>query len=222
MQYAAYYDAGHRMTVASRMLDSNQWTYQTLPSKVGWDSHNDIVMGIDEEGDIHLSGNMHASPLLYFRTAKPGDINSFERIAKMTGDSETSTTYPKFLRGADGRLIFHYRSGGGGNEIYNIYDSGTKAWKRLLAQAITDGKGKRNAYAAGPFRGPDGLFHMAWVWRDTSDCSSNHDPSYARSRDLLQWETIDGKPIPLPITIDSKQTLIAPVQTNGGIINGSI
>jgi len=223
-QYVAYYDAGHQMTVASRMLNSNEWQYQILPSKVGWDSHNYITMAIDNAGQIHLSGNMHASPLIYFRTSKPGDISSFERIATMTGENETSMTYPKFLRGADGALIFHYRSGGSGhgNEIYNIYDTGTKTWKRLLAQPLTDGKGKRNAYAAGPFRGPDGLFHMAWVWRESADCSSNHAPSYARSRDLIQWETIDGKPVPLPITIESKETLIDPVPVNGGLINGNL
>jgi len=223
-QFVAYYDAKHALTVATRTLDSDRWEYQTLPSKVGWDSHNYIAMALDEGGHIHLSGNMHATPLDYFRTSKPWDIKSFERIPRMTGNNEGSTTYPKFLRGADGRLIFHYRTGasGNGNELYNVYDAGTKTWQRLLDKTLTDGRGKRNAYAKGPFQGPDGLFHLAWVWRDSADCSTNYDPSYARSRDLIRWETVDGKPVPLPITIDSKETLIARVPVNSGLINGCL
>ncbi|MBT7066783.1 MAG: hypothetical protein HN919_10805 [Verrucomicrobia bacterium] len=38
------------MTVASRPLDSKKWTYQGLPSKVGWDSHNYITMAMDDDG----------------------------------------------------------------------------------------------------------------------------------------------------------------------------
>jgi len=45
-QYVAYYDELRRMTVASRPLDSNKWTYQVLPSKIGWDSHNYITMAM--------------------------------------------------------------------------------------------------------------------------------------------------------------------------------
>ena len=28
----------------------------------------------DDDGQIHLCGNMHCVPLIYFRTEKPGDI----------------------------------------------------------------------------------------------------------------------------------------------------
>ena len=75
-QYVAYYDADHQMTVASRMLDSNEWQFQMLPSKVGWDSHNYITMSIDKAGQLHVSGNMHANPLVYFRTEQAGDITT--------------------------------------------------------------------------------------------------------------------------------------------------
>ena len=66
-QYVAYYDKLRRMTVASRPLDSDKWTYQVLPSKVGWDSHNYITMAMDDDGYLHVSGNMHSVPLIYFR-----------------------------------------------------------------------------------------------------------------------------------------------------------
>jgi len=222
-QYVAYYDEQHRMTVASRTLDSKTWKYQILPSRVGWDSHNGVTMAIDDDGHIHLSGNMHCVPLIYFRMSKPGDITSFERIKAMTGKNEKRCTYPKFMRGGKGEFIFHYRDGGSGNgnEIYNVYDHKTKTWRKLLDRPLTDGRGKMNAYMIGPSLGPDGCFHMTWVWRNTPDCATNHDLSYARSKDLVHWETITARPIQLPIRLDTKGLIVDPVPVEGGIINGA-
>jgi len=78
-----------------------------------------------------------------------------------------------------------------------------------------------NAYMIGPSPGPDGYFHMTWVWRDTPDCATNHDLSYARSKDLVRWETITGRPIKLPITLATKGVIVDPVPVKGGIINGA-
>lgn len=102
---------------------------------------------------------MHAVRLLYFRTEMPGDISTLRKFY-MTGKNETRCTYPKFMRDADNRLIFHYRDGGSGNgnEIYNVYDLKTKSWNRLLDRSLTDGRGKMNAYMSGPTRGADGWF----------------------------------------------------------------
>ncbi|MDP7288481.1 MAG: BNR repeat-containing protein [Phycisphaerae bacterium] len=222
LQYVAYYDEQHRMTVASRTLDSKTWKYQILPSKVGWDSHNTVTMAIDDDGYIHLSGNMHCVPLIYFRTSKPGDIASFQRIKAMTGKNERRCTYPHFMRGGAGEFIFHYRDGGSGNgnEIYNVYDCKTKTWRKLLDKPLTDGRGKMNAYMHGPKLGPDGYFHMTWMWRDTPDCRTNHDISYARTKDLINWETVAGKPIKLPISLkETKGVIVDPVPSGGGIIN---
>ncbi|MEK6247588.1 MAG: BNR repeat-containing protein, partial [Planctomycetales bacterium] len=220
-QYVAYYDQLRRMTVASRPLDSNKWTYQVLPSKVGWDSHNYITMAMDDDGYLHVSGNMHCVPLIYFRMEKPGDITTLKKLS-MTGNTENRCTYPKFMRDADNRLIFHYRDGGSGrgNEIYNVYDLQTRSWNRLLDRSLTDGQGRMNAYMAGPTRGPDGWFHMHWVWRDSPDCASNHHLSYARSKDMLHWESVFGNKIELPISLDKKSLWIDPIPSGGGIING--
>ena len=220
-QYVAYYDKLRRMTIASRTLGSNKWTYQVLPSKVGWDSHNGITMTVDDDGDLHVSGNMHCVPLIYFRTEKPGDITTLKKLT-MTGQAENRCTYPKFMRDADNRLIFHYRDGGSGrgNEIYNVYDLKTKTWTGLLDTPLTDGQGKMNAYMSGPVRGPDGLFHMIWVWRDTPDCATNHHLSYARSKDLIHWESAFGGKVNLPLTISEKKLWVDPIPSGGGIING--
>jgi len=221
-QHVAYYDAQRRMTVASRRLDSDEWTYTRLPSKVGWDSHNYIRMTLDDDGHIHLSGNMHCVPLIYFRTTRPGDASSLVRVVTMVGPEENRCTYPAFLRGPKNELIFHYRTGGSGrgNEIYNVYDLKTRTWRRLLDKPLTDGRGKMNAYMHGPLKGPDGRYHLAWVWRDTPDCATNHHLCYARSPDLQNWETAAGLPVRLPFTLKQSQLYVDPIPAGGGIING--
>src|SRR5690606_21597784 len=72
----------------------------------------------------------------------------------------------------------------------------------------------------GPHRGPDGRYHMCWVWRDTPDCATNHSLSYAVSADLVNWERSDGTPIPLPITFATGE-IVDPVPPGGGLINGN-
>ena len=221
-QYVAYYDAAREMTVAQRNVNERTWTITKLGITTGWDSHNYIAMIMDDDGYLHLSGNMHAVPLIYLRTAQPRNASTFMKINKMVGRDENSVTYPIFLRGPNNELIYTYRSGvsGNGNQIYDIYNLNNKTWSRLLDKPLTDGEGKRNAYFNGPVLGPDGYFHFAWVWRESGDCSTNHDLSYARSKDLVSWETSTGKPLTLPITLETCE-IVDPVPQHGGIINNN-
>ena len=220
-QYAAYYDANRHMVVASRKLDEETWEYKTLPESVVWDSHNYITMAMDDTNRLHLSGNMHGVPLVYFRTANPFDIQSFERIESLVGTEEDRMTYPRFFRGPQQEFIFTYRDGGSGNgnQLYNVYDAQTQTWERLLDKPLTDGEGKMNAYISGPRLGPDGRYHCVWVWRDTGDCATNHHISYMRSSDLRNWENVAGEALTLPITIASPGTVVDPVLPGDGLIN---
>jgi hypothetical protein len=221
-QYAAFYDDQQRMTVVARDLDQYAWQQrQVLDSKVGWDSHNYITMTEDADGHLHLAGNMHCVPLIYFRTEKPGDISSFVRVPNMVGKNEARCTYPQFMDGPGGELVFHYRDGHSGNgiEIYNVYDLATRTWKRMLDQPLTDGLGDVNAYAHGPLLGPDGRYHLLWMWRVHGGCETNHNLSYARSADLRNWETADGTPLTLPITPQTPGVMVDPTPVKGGLIN---
>jgi hypothetical protein len=231
-QYIAYYNAERRMVLGQRNLADDKFDLHVLPAKaretaggtstvVGWDSHNFLTLGIDKEGFIHLSGNVHVTPLTYFRSTKPYDVSSMEQIFEMVGTEEKRTTYPHFMLTKEGELLYHYRDGGSGNgnEIYNIYSTQTKTWQRLLDTPLTDGQGLMNAYQTQPTLMKDGWYHMYWVWRDTPDCSTNHDLSYMKSPDLKNWFDAFGNPIQLPATLEKKSLIVDPIPVEGGIIN---
>jgi hypothetical protein len=218
-QFVAFYAADRRMTVAQRTLGQRQWSYTTLPSTVGWDSHNYIAMALDREGTLHVAGNMHASPLVYFRSTRPYDASSLERVPSMTGQHEERVTYPVFSYAPDGALLLQYRSGssGSGDTYRNRYDESTKTWHALTDQPLFFGGKRMNAYPLDPVRGPDGWVHQVWVWRDTPMAETNHDLSYARSRDLVHWETVAGVPLPLPLTIETPGLVVDPSPPRGGL-----
>lgn len=223
-QYVAYYAADRKLTVAQRTLGQKDWHFTVLPTAVGWDSHNYITMAYDREGYLHLSGNMHAVPLVYFRSTRPGDASSLERVPSMTGEHEARVTYPVFSYSPAGDLLYEYRSGvsGSGNTFTNRYDEKTKAWRPLTDQPLFDGENKRNAYPIHMVLGPDKWYHQVWVWREApSAADTNHDLSYARSRDLIHWETAGGVPLKLPLTLETPGLILDAAQIKGGLINGS-
>ena len=217
-QYVAYYDAERQMTVAARRLGSTEWTYQRLPSRLGWDSHNAIVVATDSAGFVHVAGNMHGAPLVYFRTQRPHDLTTLRR-EQMIGSRERHVTYPHFVRDANGELFFHYRDGksGKGVRIFNRWDPADQRWSRYLDRPLFDGLGRASAYLTGPLPGPDGGFHLVWVWRDTPSGATNHDISYARSADLAHWETAGGEPLELPLTPADTAAIVDPVPAGGGL-----
>ena len=55
---------------------------------------------------------------------------------------------------------------------------------------------------------------------ETPDAETNHDLSYARSRDLVHWEKSDGTAFKLPITLASAE-IVDPVPVEGGMINNN-
>jgi len=233
-QFVAYFNNQRRLIAGVRDLGESRFTLSELPSQSekpptrktsstvqGWDSHNYVTMAVDKEGYLHLAGNMHGTPLTYFRSEIPYDPATLKQT-DMTGQRENRCTYPKFMESPEGDLLFHYRDGSSGNgvEIYNVYSVETRQWKRFLDEPLLDGLGKCNAYQNGPILGPDGWYHLLWVWRETPDAATNKDLSYARSKDLENWETASGKELPLPITLDHKETMVDPIPPGGGIING--
>jgi hypothetical protein len=222
-QYVAFYNHERQMVVTSRELSSATWQFKKLDQRVNWDSHHYITMAMDKSGRLHISGNMHGDPLVYYRMAEPHDIDSLQHVTSMVGRDETKCTYPQFISSAEGELHFLYRSGksGDGVQLVNRYDVQSQSWSRLLDTPLFDGLGKVSCYPEGPVLGPDGYFHLIWVWRATGACETNHLLCYARSNDLIHWESAKGEAIALPMSPQSASTIIDPVPIEGGMINES-
>lgn len=222
-QFVAYYDANRQMTVAHRQFGGT-WRYYKVDSWLGWDSHNYVTMELDSAGNLHVMGNMHADSIEYFRTTEPLKIRSLKRVDKMVDSSlEQRMTYPIFMLNKNQELLVKYRDGGSGNgnEIYNIYNAESQSWSRLHENTFLDGEGEMSGYFEGPTLGPDGMFHLIWVWRNTPNAATNHSLSYARSPDLVTWEDSNGKALPLPLTL-VRTEVVDPVQPGGGMINGNV
>lgn len=222
-QFCAYFDRDRDLVIAHRRTNAaGPWQAHRPGEQIGWDSHNYLAMAVDDQGLIHLAGNMHASPLRYYRSSSSLDPTSLQRVEVMTGRNEDRVTYPKFFRRADGTLLFSYRDGssGSGNILINAWSPETQRWRRILNQPLLDGQGIANPYMHGPVPGPDGWFHACWVWRCTPEAETNHSLSYARSVDLESWTDSAGNPLSLPITQRNGE-LVAPVRIGQGMINNN-
>lgn len=219
-QFVGYYDAQRRMVLAQRDLDRDTWDRLVTNERVGWDSHNVIRMAFDREGYIHVSANMHCVRLNYWRTEKPLDVTTLKPVHRMVGKNERSCTYPQFFHLPDGRLLFMYREGGSGNgrRFVNVYDEKTQTWRRHLDTPLFEGQGRMNAYPIRIRQDRERVFHVAWVWRDTPNCATNHDVSYVKSRDFKTWTTSDGRPVTLPITLERGE-VVDPIKAGEGLIN---
>ena len=221
--FISYYDNNKNFCVGYRKLNETSFHKVILNSKVGWDSHNYIEMIVDNEGYIHLSGNMHNVQLNYWRSKRPYDASEFFTLHSMVDSLEDNTTYPHFIMTNDGDLLFHYRYGWSGNgyEVYNIWDPKAKSWSRFLDEPLIDGEGLRNAYMNGPYYEKDGYYHLYWVWRETPDAATNHTFSYARSKDLKNWESAAGESVASPIVFgeDKLKVDVSTIDHGTGTLN---
>lgn len=219
-QYLAFYNRYQEMVVAHRQIGESKWSLKALPTKIGWDSHNSIAMAVDDSGYIHISGNMHNVPLIYFRSNKPHDATAFTKLG-MTGQLESSVTYPIFLVAPSGQLYFQFRDGGSGNgnTLWNVYSTLTKQWTRVGSTGLFNGENTCNAYPANPVMGPDGLFHVLWMWRETPVANTNFHISHMKTADLQTWKSQNGQTLTLPITPQTTGVVVDPVASGKGLIN---
>lgn len=219
-QCVAYYDTAQKMIIAARTLGETKWKYTPLNTKIEWDSHNYIDMAIDDSGYIHVSGNMHNVNLIYFRSKKPWSIETFEQPG-MVGTLETSVTYPVFIEGPKNKLLFQYRIGGSGDgvTIWNGYDLQKKKWNRITDKGLFDKAGSVNAYSTPPALGPDSCFHIVWMWRDSPTANTNHDLSHMKSSDLINWQSMAGKSVTIPVDQYNTDVVVDPIDSWNGLIN---
>ncbi|MEV7529357.1 BNR repeat-containing protein [Agrococcus sediminis] len=203
-QVVAYYAADRELTIAMKPAGVKDWRRVKLDVFVDYDSHADIVLGMDTSGRIHACANMHASPLVYFRSEDEDDpIGSIRRVEKMVDHArEQKMTYPRFFSGHADELWFAFRAGTSGDGDVWLYrwDPEASTWQAGTQTSLVSRAGMSpylDQYR--PLLGPDAMFHMAWVWRDSPEAESNHTLSYARSPDLEHWFAADGAALQLPL-----------------------
>jgi len=227
-QYLAFYNGDHQMTVAKRKLDGDHWEFAKLPERVGWDTHNTILMFLDREGQIHLTGNMHVASLKYYRTKNSGDIQSFQAINKWTGKYEDRVTYPMLLKRHDGsiHLMYRYGASGAGMRLLIHYSEKDQQWtgtgEGFISGLLT--KPDCNAY---PFGGivedASGTLHIAWCWRETPDVATNFNINYAQSvNGGYTWQKWNGEKLALPIQPENAEAVDLIAQKQGLMNGGSL
>jgi hypothetical protein len=200
-QFISFYNAKGVVVLGKRKLGTKKWQLkETNFTGDIKDAHNSTSIMTDGEGYLHLTWDHHNNPLNYARSLAPLSLEMSEKI-KMTGNAESSVTYPEFYRLPNGNLLFQYRDGGSGrgNLAINNYDIKTKQWRKRHSNLI-NGEGKRNAYWQACVDAK-GVVHLSWVWRESPDVASNHDMCYAKSTDGGKtWVSSEGKKYQLPIT----------------------
>ncbi|MEX0332011.1 MAG: BNR repeat-containing protein [Puniceicoccaceae bacterium] len=223
-QFIAYYDEERDMTVGMREVGSDAWQTTELPSKLMWDSHNSVVMGIDPAGYIHVSGNMHVHPLDYFRSAKPYDTSEMIEVDRMVGEDEDRVTYPKFFHNREGDLLFSYRSGscGNGNILVNRFNTDSLEWERYLQVPLFEGVEESDDRAAyhSFVKDSSGNFHFIWIWRWTPMVETSHQICYATTPDMKTWKNAAGDVVSLPFRPDDPAVIVDGTPSGGGMHNG--
>lgn len=220
--YVAYYDADRWLSVVQVNKCSGKRETLKMGSRFGgWDSHNSIALAFDGQNRLHISGNMHASPLVYARMNAPDELTGLAVLRPMLGVDEARSTYPNFFLFSDGALGFSYRSGGSGDgaEFINRFE-GDK-WVRWTAKPLFAPLSPRasvNAYHTGFVPGPDGYFHVAWVWRENPNVESNFNVNYMRSADLRVWVNSRNEVLTLPITPENAEA-VDRVPQESGLLN---
>lgn len=117
--FLAYYNDARYMTLAKVNLANCSVEKKILSSQYGgYDLHNYIAIAFDSRNILHIAGNMHNVPLVYFQASKAFDISTVKPSA-MTGRFENRTTYPSFFM-TESTLNFMYRDGGSGNGLTYI------------------------------------------------------------------------------------------------------
>lgn len=220
--YIGYYDAQRWLSVMQINKCNGEKRKIRVPTRFGgWDAHNYIELALDDSHRLHVSGNMHASPLIYARMNSPDNLAGLDVLRAMVGSDEVQVTYPNFFRFPDGALGFSYRSGhsGDGAELINRFKGDD--WVRWTSKPVfapDPGENTVNAYPTDFIIGPDGYFHVAWVWRKNPDVETNFNVNYAKSRDLHVWKNSAGQLIRLPITPSSAE-VVDSVSPGHGLFN---
>ena len=218
-QFISYYDAEGFVVIGKRTVGEQTWQLKRTVYKGNIkDAHNSISIAVDGKGYLHMAWDHHNHPLRYVKSKEPLSLELTEKMS-MTGADENKLSYPEFYHMPNGDLLFFYRDGGSGNGnmVMNRYDVSTQKWSRIQTNLI-DGENKRNAYWQA-WVDAKGSIHVSWVWRESPDVASNHDMSYAMSKDGgRSWQKSTGEVYQLPIRMATAE-VVCTIPQSSELIN---
>jgi hypothetical protein len=145
--YYAYIDGALNGCIAKKDANGSITTAVVRPGMTLDNHHFEISIAIDAEGYIHWAGDMHQSNIIYYRSNKPEDINSFTAynfdyaIGGMYGINGHGVSYGRFITSRKGTLFYVSRvrlgavadgwvPGGQGGHI-QVYNTDSKRWTQL-------------------------------------------------------------------------------------------
>ncbi len=152
------------------------------------DPHNSVSIGIDAEGYIHWTGDMHQNAAKYFRSDKPDNISTFTKLDGNVANGgiwgPDGVSYGRFIQSRKGTLFFISRQrvaqvndgwvpGGQGGHI-QVYNTDTKRWNQLgsLDYSFLSDKGRTIT------GGGDALHQTKVVFWDNSGAGARPNNGY--------------------------------------------
>lgn len=214
--YISYYDADRRLVAAKYDPKGRPIEKAGLDEFFGgWDAHNGIELELDRQGYVHLAANMHASPLVYFRSTVPYSVASLRRVAAMVGSDEAKVTYPRFIRRGD-ELLFTYRDGASGHGRWLLDRLLETGWTRAgVLFADRDSAGPASSYPTRVADDGAGSYTVAYVWRRGPDAALNHNLCFARTQDFATWYSLGAAPMRAPLGPNCRDPVAAPGPNRG-------
>ncbi len=143
--YYGYIDADFNGCIAKKAANGTVTTKIVTTGVSNDDNHSEICIAVDREGYIHWTGNMHQTPMVYYRSANPEDISSFNELNGNVANGgifgPTAVSYGRFVTSRKGTLFYVSRQHVGlathgwvpgimsGN--IQVYNTDTKTWSQL-------------------------------------------------------------------------------------------
>ena len=236
-----YFDQDRILTVATRGAGDPAWTIRSLGARLEHDSHSNVTLAFDTDGNLHVAARTtYSDKLRYWVTTSPGDLGTLTAASMIPSWKDNGrpfedwVSYPELYTGVDGKLFFRYAHGQPGASYTIVYqfDVAKKHWQlsdpgtgyhglaKVWAGWYTDPTW--SVYPTVPLKGPDGRYHMIWTWRGDGSANSNSQVAYAVSDDLHVWKNVSGDVVSdTSFTYPDRRLVVDDVPKGGGLLNGS-
>ncbi len=229
-QFTAFYRSAFNLRVVRRNLGNASICIYDIKGIYNiQDAHNCISLGMDREGCLHISYDLHGSRLRYRRSKHALDIYNWSDEISMSGQPEEKITYPTFIvQNKQKPLLFMYREGNWkcGRTKLKEYSENKKTWidrSIEILSGLSHQPWTSNPYWNHPCIDKNGTIHLSFTWRTDYTTQekiiNNSNIDYAKSGDNgITWSSSRGQPLFLPITQVNSETVFA-VSPGSNLIN---